>query len=43
MRRLRWGSKSHEKLATALRAMGHKVSASGTARSYWGSWATAAT
>jgi hypothetical protein len=28
MRPLRWVSKSHEKLATALRAMGHKVSAS---------------
>jgi hypothetical protein len=28
MRPLRWVSKSHEKLATALREMGHKVSAS---------------
>jgi Rhodopirellula transposase DDE domain len=28
MRPLRWVSKSHDKLATALRAMGHKVSAS---------------
>jgi hypothetical protein len=28
MRPLRWVSKSHEKLATALRGMGHKVSAS---------------
>src|SRR6202166_2048822 len=28
MRPLRWVSKSHEKLATALRAMGHKASAS---------------
>jgi hypothetical protein len=28
MRPLRWVSKSHEKLATALRAMGHKVSSS---------------
>ena len=28
MRPLRWVSKSHDKLATALRAMGHKVSSS---------------
>jgi hypothetical protein len=28
MRALRWVSKSHDKLATALRAMGHKVSSS---------------
>ena len=28
MRPLRWVSKSHEKLATALRGMGHKVSSS---------------
>src|SRR5271156_2966979 len=30
MRPLRWVSKSHEKLATALHEMGHKVSASST-------------
>ena len=28
MRPLRWASKSHDKLATALRALGHKVSSS---------------
>jgi len=28
MRPLRWVSKSHDKLATALREMGHKVSSS---------------
>ena len=32
MRPLRWVSKSHDKLATALRAMGHKVSSSSIPR-----------
>jgi hypothetical protein len=32
MRALRWVSKSHDKLATALRAMGHKVSSSSLPR-----------
>ena len=32
MRALRWVSKSHDKLATALRAIGHKVSSSSIPR-----------
>src|SRR3954471_20084398 len=42
MRSLRWVSKSHDKLATALCEMGHQVSASAFP-SCWRRWATAAT
>src|SRR5271156_6146721 len=35
MRQLRWVSNSHDKLATALRAMGHKVSSSSIPKLLW--------
>src|SRR5271156_6585453 len=35
MRALRWVSNSHDKLATALRAMGHKVSSSSIPKLLW--------
>ena len=41
MRPLMWVSKSHAKLAAALREMGHKITPTAVSRSCWVGWNTA--